>query len=199
VAHGRLRADFGGLFLALQFTVAFEPGAWSAKPCPGPYRLFFRVFPDRQQKPRTHRRQTRTGLSFCVPGLEELFSHFGHDAHGFYTPAPSRPEGVCRDDLFYNGIGPDPRQLTIFPAIFSRNCRLGLRPSGDSRWNAGSFQFEKEAFFVLPRKSRGCAEAYMGMPHKQARRLTPPGRKRTLSGWKLGLFLTRRIRVCALI
>ena len=35
------------------------------------------------------------------------------------------------------------------------------------------------------RKSMGCAEAYMGTPHKQAQRLTPPGRKRTLSGRKL--------------
>src|SRR5208337_5065070 len=60
-----------------------------------------------------------------------------------------------------------------------------LRPSGNSGWNAGGFRFEKEAFFVLARKSRGCAEAYMGTPHKRDRRLTPPGRKRTLSGWKL--------------
>ncbi len=37
----------------------------------------------------------------------------------------------------------------------------------------------------MARKSRGCAEAYMGTPHKQDRRLTPPRRKRTLSGWKL--------------
>src|SRR5512137_1399235 len=46
------------------------------------------------------------------------------------------------------------------------------------------FQFGNEDFFVLARKSRGCAEAYVGTPHKQARRLTPPGRKRTVSGWK---------------
>ncbi|MGA7640835.1 MAG: hypothetical protein WBW56_01410, partial [Syntrophobacteraceae bacterium] len=62
------------------------------------------------------------------------------------------------------------------------------------------FLFEKEAFFVLARKSRGCAEAYMGTasrsveimfvpPPKAAAKSaggpTAPGRKRTLSGWKL--------------
>ena len=47
------------------------------------------------------------------------------------------------------------------------------------------FPIRNEAFFVLARKSRGCAEAYIGTPHKQTRRLTPPGRKRTVSGWKL--------------
>jgi len=30
-----------------------------------------------------------------------------------------------------------------------------------------------------------CAEAYIGTPHKQARGLTQPGRKKTVSGWKL--------------
>src|SRR6266545_1547133 len=39
-------------------------------------------------------------------------------------------------------------------------------------------------FFVLARKSRDCAEAYDRTPHKQDRRLTPPGRKSTLSGRK---------------
>jgi hypothetical protein len=56
-----------------------------------------------------------------------------------------------------------------------------------------SFQFGKEGFFVLTRKSRGYAEAYTRTPHKKPRRLTPSepapdpirGRKRTLSGWKL--------------
>src|SRR5208337_3319522 len=33
------------------------------------------------------------------------------------------------------------------------------------------------------------SEAYIGTPHKQARRLTPLGRKRTVSGWKLFNFL----------
>src|SRR5512138_4010831 len=51
-----------------------------------------------------------------------------------------------------------------------------------------SFQFGNEEFFVLARKSRDCAEAYVGTPHKQARRLTTPGRKRTVSGWKLNNF-----------
>jgi len=37
----------------------------------------------------------------------------------------------------------------------------------------------------MARKSRACAEAYIGTPHKQVRRLTPPGRKRTVSGRKL--------------
>ena len=49
-----------------------------------------------------------------------------------------------------------------------------------------SFQIGNEDFFVLARKSRDCAEAYYCTPHKQARRLTPPGRKKTASGWKLG-------------
>jgi hypothetical protein len=55
------------------------------------------------------------------------------------------------------------------------------KPDDDS----GSFRFGKEEFFAQARKSRGCAEAYMGTLHKEARRLTPPGRKRTLSGRKL--------------
>jgi hypothetical protein len=69
-----------------------------------------------------------------------------------------------------------------------------------------SFRFGKEGFSVQARKSRDCAEAYIGTPHnfackigprrrpkgeangrshKRARRLTPHGRKRTLSGRKL--------------
>ncbi|MGO8942578.1 MAG: hypothetical protein ACLQJ7_02750, partial [Syntrophobacteraceae bacterium] len=51
--------------------------------------------------------------------------------------------------------------------------------------DSGSFRFEKEGFFAQARKSRGYAEAYMGTPHKEARGLTPPGRKRTISGRKL--------------
>ena len=44
----------------------------------------------------------------------------------------------------------------------------------------------------MARKSRGCAEAYISTPHKQARRLTQPGRKRTLSGQKKGAPITGR-------
>jgi hypothetical protein len=33
-----------------------------------------------------------------------------------------------------------------------------------------SFRFGKREFFVLARKSRDCAEAYIGTPHKQASR-----------------------------
>jgi hypothetical protein len=44
------------------------------------------------------------------------------------------------------------------------------------------FQFGNEEFFALARKSSGCAEAYTSTPHKQARRLTQPGRKKTVSG-----------------
>ena len=47
------------------------------------------------------------------------------------------------------------------------------------------FRIGKRGFFVLARKSRDCAEAYDRTPHKQNRRLTPPGRKSTLSGRKL--------------
>src|SRR6185369_8933721 len=49
------------------------------------------------------------------------------------------------------------------------------------------FQFGNEDFFVMARKSRDCAEAYIGTPHKQSRRLTQPGQKSTLSGRKLGM------------
>src|SRR6056297_2727524 len=58
-------------------------------------------------------------------------------------------------------------------------------PSGNSGWTQCSFRAGNEEFFVLERKSRACAEAYIGTPHKQVRRLTPPGRKRTDSGRKL--------------
>ena len=37
----------------------------------------------------------------------------------------------------------------------------------------------------MARKSRVYTEAYLGTPHKETRRLTQPGRKRALSGWKL--------------
>jgi hypothetical protein len=40
-----------------------------------------------------------------------------------------------------------------------------------------------EGFFSAPaRKSRDCAGAYTGKPHTQDRKLTPPERKRNLSG-----------------
>src|SRR6056297_2977469 len=58
-------------------------------------------------------------------------------------------------------------------------------PSGKPGWAQWSFRFGNEEFFVMARKSRACAEAYIGTPHKQARRLTPPWRKRTVSGRKL--------------
>ena len=48
-----------------------------------------------------------------------------------------------------------------------------------------SFRIGNEEFFVGARKSRTCAEAYTGTPHKQDRRLTPPWRKSTVSGRKL--------------
>ena len=51
----------------------------------------------------------------------------------------------------------------------------------------------------MARKSRGCAEAYMGTPHKQDRRLTPPRRKRTLSGWKLIIIRRHIMEGCAKI
>src|SRR6056297_1459597 len=60
-----------------------------------------------------------------------------------------------------------------------------LCPSGNSGWTQCSFRAGNEEFSVLARKSRACAEAYIGTPHKQARRLTPPGRKRTVSRRKL--------------
>src|SRR5919197_6708697 len=58
-------------------------------------------------------------------------------------------------------------------------------PSGNSGCDTSCFRIGKEKFFVLARKSRDCAEAYYRTPHKQSRRLTPPGRKRALSGRKL--------------
>jgi len=67
------------------------------------------------------------------------------------------------------------------------------------------FLFGKEAFFILARKSRGYTEAYIGIASRVGGRaveilpvppasrsveisgggLTAPGRKRTISGWKL--------------
>jgi hypothetical protein len=55
-------------------------------------------------------------------------------------------------------------------------------PSGNSGCETFGFQSGNEGFFVLARKSRYCAEAYTGTPHKQARGLTQSGRKRTVSG-----------------
>ncbi len=49
-----------------------------------------------------------------------------------------------------------------------------------------SFRFRNEQFFARSRKSRDCAEAYVGTSHKRSRRLTPRLRKRAISGWKLG-------------
>ena len=47
------------------------------------------------------------------------------------------------------------------------------------------FQFRNEDFCPRSRKSRDCAEAYSGMPHKRSRRLTPRLGKKTIYGWKL--------------
>ena len=118
VACSRHRADGRCLFLALSFNVAFKARYRLNKPCPGSDRVFFRIFPNRQEEPGADRRQTRGGLSFRLSGLEELFSHFGHDGDGLYNPAPARSEGHRCNGLFYNGIGPDLRQFPIFPGIF---------------------------------------------------------------------------------
>src|ERR687887_2856914 len=79
-------------------------------------------------------------------------------------------------------------------------------PSGNSGCDTSCFRIGKEKFLtrpfgrplrgacavqlallvvVLARKSRDCEEAYYRTPHKQSRRLTPPGRKRALSRRKL--------------
>jgi len=66
-----------------------------------------------------------------------------------------------------------------------RSRKLFTRAHSETPEETCSFRFGKEGFFAPAMKSRACAEAYMGTPHKKARRLTPPGRKRTLSGRKL--------------
>ncbi len=38
-------------------------------------------------------------------------------------------------------------------------------PSGVSGWTQRSFHMGNEHFFVVARKSKGCAEAYIGTPH----------------------------------
>ena len=48
-----------------------------------------------------------------------------------------------------------------------------------------SFQFRNEQFSARSRKTRGCAEAYRGTSHKQARSLTPRLQKRAIYRWKL--------------
>ncbi|MFH0788461.1 MAG: hypothetical protein V2B13_12730, partial [Pseudomonadota bacterium] len=63
-------------------------------------------------------------------------------------------------------------------------------PSGNTGCETIGFQFGNEDFFVLARKSRGGAKATLGSPHKTAGRLTPPGQKKTVSGWKLVRSLT---------
>jgi len=118
VARSRHRADGGSLFLAFPFNVALGSGYRHNKHGPGSDRVFSRVFTNRQKKPRPDRRQTRNGLSFRVSGVEELFFNFDHDAHGLHNPASSHSHGHRRDDLFYNGIGHDLRQLAIFQGIF---------------------------------------------------------------------------------
>jgi len=46
---------------------------------------------------------------------------------------------------------------------------IGTGSSGSSILTPlASFRFGKEGSFVLARKSRDCAEAYMGTPHKEA-------------------------------
>ncbi|VUT24176.1 MAG: hypothetical protein MOIL_00367 [Candidatus Methanolliviera sp. GoM_oil] len=49
-----------------------------------------------------------------------------------------------------------------------------------------SFQFRNEQFFGRSKKTRDCAEAYKGTPHKQSRRLTQKLRKSAISEWKRG-------------
>ena len=57
------------------------------------------------------------------------------------------------------------------------------------------FQFRNDDFCPRSRKSRDCAEAYSGMPHKQSRRLTQRLGKKTIYGWKLIIVKT----ICQLI
>jgi hypothetical protein len=59
--------------------------------------------------------------------------------------------------------------------VFIRKCRR----------ETISFQFGNEEFFALARKLRDGAEAYRGTPRKKSKRLTQPGRKGTVYGWKL--------------
>ena len=73
-------------------------------------------------------------------------------------------------------------------------CESGFRPETPDEI-LKSFQFGKKAFFAVActiwrprhfriaqrpterwRKSRACAEAYIGTPHKKTRRLIPPWR-----------------------
>ena len=64
-------------------------------------------------------------------------------------------------------------------------CQSHFVPSGNPGSAQAGFQFGNEDFFVLARKPRDCAEAYSRMSHKQTRWLTPSGRNKTISGWKL--------------
>jgi hypothetical protein len=73
--------------------------------------------------------------------------------------------------------GPIDRVCDLYPQL-----RPIWFPSGNSGRETIGFQFGNEGFFGLARKSRDCAEAYTGTPHKQDRGLTQPGRKRTVSG-----------------
>ena len=66
---------------------------------------------------------------FAFQGWRSYFLILTMMLMGYTTPAPSHPQGHCRDNLFYNGIGPDLRQFTIFPEIFRRKCRLNLLPA----------------------------------------------------------------------
>jgi hypothetical protein len=45
----------------------------------------------------------------------------------------------------------------------------------------------------MARKSTDCVKQYNGTPHKQDRRLTPPGRKRALSGRETNDISHRRV------
>ncbi|MGA2027364.1 MAG: hypothetical protein ABSH17_09915, partial [Syntrophobacteraceae bacterium] len=86
-------------------------------------------------------------------------------------------------------------------APFGNLLRLHSIQEEKTDEDSGSFRSEKEGFFAQARKSRDCAEAYMGTASRSVEILAvpppkaaanpaggstaPPGRKRTLSGRKL--------------
>jgi hypothetical protein len=80
-----------------------------------------------------------------------------------------------------------PFQLSplTFELVYSR-LSASAHPlvSYESMGTGPSFQLRNEQFFARSRRTRGCAEAYRGTSHKQARSLTPRLRKRAIYGWK---------------
>ncbi|MBI2355117.1 MAG: outer membrane protein assembly factor BamD [Deltaproteobacteria bacterium] len=108
----------------------------------------------------------------------------------FYLKNDKYPAAIARFEEALKRFADLPRRDELLYRLGLAYREGGQQPKGRETFerllrDLPEFRFGKRGFFLLARKSRDCAEAYVGTPHKQDRRLTPPGGKSALSGRKL--------------